>query len=89
MYKRNCVLLLSKLAELWFQTFPEQPWNLLLSDSGACPRRRVGGGQTVRHEYEVTPKSAVQGWVMPATVTYEASSEPGSQQACSPVAGSP
>ena len=38
----------------------------------------------MRHEYEVTPKSAVQGWVMPATVTYEASSEPGSQQACSP-----
>ena len=49
----------------------------------ACPRRRVGGGQTVRHEYEVTPSSAVQGWVMPATVIYEASSEPGSQQACS------
>lgn len=43
----------------------------------------------MRHEYEVTPKSAVQGWVMPATVTYEASSEPGSQQACSSFAGNP
>ncbi|KAK9825173.1 hypothetical protein WJX81_002069 [Elliptochloris bilobata] len=44
---------------------------------------RIGGGQTVRHEYEVTPTSAVQGWVMPATVVYEATSEPGSQQTLS------
>jgi len=41
----------------------------------------VGGGQTVRHEYEVTPLSAVQGWVQPATVVYEPTSESTDQQA--------
>lgn len=46
-------------------------------------RCRVGGGQTVRHEYVVTPLAAVQGWVQPATITYEPTNESTEQQACS------